>query len=71
MGIGRDVSTGEAKPKVEAWFRKLYGTVRPGLLRSVTVDPAEPTRARVSYRHGDLDAFTMRFVNGDWFYVVE
>jgi hypothetical protein len=71
MGIGRDVSTEEAKPKVEAWFTKLYGTVRPGLLRSVTVDPAEPTRATVSYRHGDLDAFTMRFVNGDWFYVVE
>jgi hypothetical protein len=25
----------------------------------------------VSYRHDDIDAFDMRFANGDWFYVVE
>ena len=71
MGIGVGTATEEAMPKIEAWFRKIYGTVRPGSVRSVTIDPSEPTRAKVSYRHEDLDAFTMRFVNGDWFYVVE
>ena len=71
MGIGVGTATEEAVPKIEAWFRKIYGTVRPGSVRSVTIDPSEPTRARVQYRHGDFDALTMRFVNGDWFYVVE
>lgn len=71
MGIGRDTAREEAVPKIEAWFTKIYGTVRPGSARSVTIDPSEPTRARVQYRHGDFDALTMRFVNGNWFYVVE
>ena len=71
MGIASGVGSVEAGPKIEAWFRTLYGTVRPGSVHSVTIDPSDPTRARVSYRHGDLDAFTMRFVNGDWFYVVD
>jgi len=71
MGIPGDAATEEAVPKIETWFRAIYGTVRPGSLHSVMIDPSEPTRARVSYRHEDLDAFTLRFVNGDWFYVVE
>jgi len=71
MGIASGVGGEEAGPKIEAWFRTIYGTVRPGSVRSVTIDASEPTRARVQYRHGDFDAFTMRFVNGDWFYVVE
>ncbi|MGH8646063.1 MAG: hypothetical protein ACREX4_17045 [Gammaproteobacteria bacterium] len=71
MGIASSVGSVEAGPQIEAWFRTLYGTVRPGSVHSVTIDPSDPTRARVSYRHEDLDAFTMRFVNGDWFYVVE
>jgi hypothetical protein len=71
MGIAGGAAREEAVPKIEAWFRTIYGTVRPGSVRSVTIDPSEPTRARVQYRHGDFDAFTMRLVNGDWFYVVE
>lgn len=71
MGIAGGAAKEEAVPKIEAWFRTIYGTVRPGSVHSVTIDPSEPTRARVSYRHDDLDAFAMRFVNGDWFYVVE
>ena len=71
MGIASGVGVEEAEPEIEAWFETLYGTVRPGSVHTVTLDPSEPTRARVSYRHGDLDAFTMRFVNGEWFYVVE
>jgi len=71
MGIAGGAAREEAVPKIEAWFRTIYGTVRPGSVHSVMIDPSESTRARVSYRHEDLDAFTMRFVNGDWFYVVE
>jgi len=71
MGIASDTTGEEPMPKIEAWFRTIYGSVRPGSVHAVTIDPSEPTRARVSYRHGDLDAFSMRFVNGDWFYVVE
>lgn len=71
MGIADGAAREEAVPKIEAWFRTIYGTMRPGSVHSVTIDPSEPTRARVSYWHDDLDAFTMRFVNGNWFYVVE
>ncbi|MCI0628180.1 MAG: hypothetical protein L0387_42100 [Acidobacteria bacterium] len=71
MGIAGGTAGEEAVPKIEAWFRRIYGTVRPGSVHSVRIDPSEPTRARVTYRHDDLDAFTMRFVNGNWFYVVE
>ncbi len=71
MGIPGDAHREEAVPKIEAWFERIYGAVRPGTVHSVTIDASEPTRARVSYRHGDLDAFVMRFANGDWFYVVE
>ena len=71
MGLAGGAAREEAVPKIEAWFRTIYGTVRPGSVHSVMIDPSESTRARVSYRHEDLDAFTMRFVNGEWFYVVE
>ncbi len=71
MGIAGDADREEAAPIIEAWFKRIYGTVRPGTVHSVTIDPSEPTRARVSYRHDDLDAFVMRFTNGDWYYVVE
>jgi hypothetical protein len=71
MGIAGETAREETVPKIEAWFRRIYGTVRPGSVHSVRIDPSDPTRARVTYRHDDLDAFTMRFVNGNWFYVVE
>ncbi|MGI0028724.1 MAG: hypothetical protein ACREAQ_03315 [Nitrososphaera sp.] len=71
MGIAGGAAREEAVPKIEAWFKMIYGTVRPGSVHSMRIDPSEPTRARVTYRHDDLDAFTMRFVNGNWFYVVE
>jgi hypothetical protein len=71
MGIADGVARQEAVPEIETWFRAIYGTVRPGSVHSVAIDPSEPTRARVSYRHDDLDAFSMRLVNGDWFYVVD
>jgi len=71
MGIAGGAAREEAVPKIEAWFRRIYGTVRPGSVHSVRIDPSDPTRARVTYRHDDLDAFTMRFVNGNWSYVLE
>lgn len=71
MGIAAGAAREEAVQQIEAWFRTIYGSVRPGSVHSVRIDPSESTRAWVSYRAGDLDAFTMRFVNGEWFYVVE
>jgi len=71
MGIAGGAAGEEAVPKIEAWFKRIYGTVRPGSVHSVRIDPSDPTRARVTYRHDDLDAFAMHFVNGNWFYVVE
>jgi hypothetical protein len=71
MEIATDAGVEDAAPKIEAWFRKIYGTVRPRSVRSVTIDRSNPTRALVEYWHDDLDAFRMHFVNGDWFYVLE
>ena len=71
MEITAGATGEEAVPKIEAWFKRIYGTVRPGSVHSVRIDPSDPTRARVTYRHDDLDAFAMHFVNGNWFYVVE
>jgi translation initiation factor IF-1 len=71
MGIASDEGVKTARPKIEAWFRMMYGKVRPGQVVSVKIDPSEPKRALVSYTHEDLDGFHMHFVNGDWFYVLE
>lgn len=71
MGIASGADVQEARPKVEAWFRTMYGIVRPGEVVSVKIDPSGPTRALVSYKHEDLDGFTMHFENGNWFYVLE
>lgn len=70
MGIASRATTEEARPRIEAWFKALYETVRPGPVHSVRIDPSDPTQAIVSYRAGDLDAFIMRFVDGEWFYVL-
>jgi len=53
---------------VSAWFQKLYGTVKPGTVQAVRLDEKDPNFAMVSYRHGDLDGFEMRKVNGVWYY---
>jgi hypothetical protein len=71
MGIPHSDTRDEARLKVEALFRSFYGSVRPGSVVSVTIDENDSTRAVVEYRHEDLDAFTMSYVNGDWFYVLE
>ena len=71
MGIASGAGRREARPKIEAWFKRMYGVVRPGRLVSVKIDARDSTRALVSYMHEDLDAFPMRYVNGDWYYVVD
>ncbi|HMA21553.1 MAG TPA: hypothetical protein VKO87_12170 [Gemmatimonadaceae bacterium] len=71
MGIANDAPVNEARPKVVAWFRRLYAAVRPGRVVSVKIDTRVPPRALVSYTHEDLDGFVMRYVNGDWYYVLE
>jgi hypothetical protein len=71
MGIASGADVQEARPKIEAWFKMMYGMVRPGKLVSVKIDPSDPAHALVSYVHEDLDGFTMHFVDGDWFYVLD
>lgn len=49
-------------------FRLMYGTVKPGAIASIHINPDDPKSALVSYHHDDLDAFRMRFENSDWYY---
>lgn len=71
MGIASGAGMAEAQPRVEAWFKNLYEVVRPGRVVSVNIDAAKPTHALVSYTHEDLDGFSMLYVNGDWYYVLD
>lgn len=64
---GRD----ETREEIARWFEALYGKVPPGVVHSVEVSAQDPTFALVTYRAGDLDAFTMRFVDGEWYYTLE
>src|SRR6266540_5760860 len=42
MGIARGAGIREARPKIETWFKQLYGVVRPGRVVSVKIDPTNP-----------------------------
>jgi len=59
---------------VEELFRNLYENIPPGSVVSVRLDPYQTDDmdlVQVSYRHGDLDAFYMRLVDGRWLYSFE
>jgi hypothetical protein len=70
MGIPHGADPRTVQDQAAAWFERLYGTVAPGGVRSVVISEQDPNIARVTYRHGDLDAFIMRRVNGEWFYTL-
>jgi hypothetical protein len=57
--------------KVAAWFRGMYRRVRPGPVSSVDILGPDQDFALVQYRHEDLDAFSMRLVDGEWYYTLE
>jgi len=44
---------------------------RPGFVKSIRFDRTDLDLAWVSYRHGDLDAFPMRFADGEWYYTYD
>jgi hypothetical protein len=70
MGIPEGADRQSAQGRAAAWFERLYGTVVPGAVQNVVISRQDPSVARVTYRHDDLDAFTMRLVDGKWFYTL-
>ena len=70
MGIPQNADSRTVQDRVGAWFERLYGTVAPGGVHNVVISNQDPNVARVTYRHGDLDAFIMRLVDGEWFYTL-
>jgi len=63
-------------------IRKLkltYGTVSPGSIQSIRLtqkegsvtNPDPGPWANISYRHGDLDGFTMRYFRNNWYTIME
>lgn len=71
MGIPKDANNELIRSKVKAWFQSLYGKTKPGPVHSIRVDPNDPGLALVSYRHGDIDGFNMRFVGSRWLYTLD
>jgi len=70
MGIPQNADSRTVQNQAGAWFERLYGTVVPGAVHNVVISNQDPNVARVTYRHGDLDAFVMRLVDGEWFYTL-
>jgi len=70
IGIPQAADPQTAQGQAAAWFERLYGTVAPGSVQSVVISVQDPSVARVTYRHDDLDAFAMRLVDGEWFYTL-
>ena len=71
LKISSDENSDIAKAKVGKWFRQLYGVVKPGAIRAVNIDQNDPSIALIEYRHGDLDAFKMRQIEGEWYYTLD
>jgi hypothetical protein len=71
MGIPKDASQDEMTRKAAAWFRSLYEVVRPGRVRDVRIDSKDQELVLVEYTHEDLDGFSMRCVDGKWYYTLE
>ena len=71
LGIPEGASPDTRTEKIAGWFEGIYGSVKPGPVFSVRLDPKDPNLALVSYRHGDLDGFNMRLVEGEWLYTLD
>ena len=69
MKISENADENEIKQKIGDWFKSLYGKTKPGeIIRPVRIDPKDKTLAYIGYKHGDLDAFAMRLIDGEWYY---
>jgi hypothetical protein len=71
MGIPDGATSEVIEKRVAEWFRQLYDVAQPGTDVSVRIDSRDKTWARVTYRAGDLDAFHMRLVDGQWYYALD
>lgn len=71
IGIPDGASPEARRAKIARWFERIYGSVKPGSVHSVRIDPRDPSLALVSYRAGDLDAFNMRLADGEWLYTLD
>jgi hypothetical protein len=71
MEIPAGASEAVIQSRVEAWFRTLYENLKPGAVQGIRFEPGDSTVALVTYRHGDLDGFRMRFAGGRWLYSVD
>ena len=74
FGFSANASDAEVAAEVSKLFRQLYEAIDPGPIRALRVDPqgtGDTDLVLVEYRHGDLDAFHMRRIDGRWFYSFE
>jgi len=70
MGIPEGASHERRRERIARWFEGLYGSIKPGSVHSTRLDPKDPDLAHVDYRCGDLDGFSMRLAEGEWYYVL-
>lgn len=71
MEIPEGASPEAQTQRVANWFEEIYGNVKPGSIHSIELDPVDPQLVLVTYRAGDLDAFNMRLIDGEWMYILD
>ena len=71
MGIPKDATSELISQKVVEWFKQLYGTVKPGRVVEVRIDPRDKGLALIEYMHEDKDGFYMRRVDAEWYYTLD
>ncbi len=73
LGIPDDADGSVVLAKAAEWFKGLYDekNSRPRGVQSVRIDPNDQTLAHVNYRSWDLDAFSLRLVDGEWYYTLD
>ncbi len=71
LGISKTATPAEMARQAAAWFENLYGDVRPGRVVAIRIDAKDPDLVLVEYLHEDLDGFSMRRVDGQWYYTLE
>lgn len=72
MGIAPDAKPEEIDARVAAWFQARYEKgAKIGEVRAVKLGAKDEDFALVTYRHEDLDGFSMRHVGGQWYYTLD
>jgi hypothetical protein len=71
LDIPKEAAAEVIREKVAAWFQHMYESVPPGEVSSVKILGPDEDYATVYYLHEDLDAFSMRLVDDQWYYTLE